>query len=94
MNLQFFKDSLSANKIPSSLSVYLQALWQDAAGNWEEAHQLIQDMEDQKAAWIHAYLHRKEGDTVNADYWYRKAGKLRPSVPVTQEWDDLVKAFL
>lgn len=75
MDLTTFKESIVANKLPAQVSVYLKALWQDANGNWKEAHRLIQDLPDEKAAWIHAYLHRKEGDTGNADYWYRRAGK-------------------
>jgi hypothetical protein len=51
-------------------------------------------VEDKNAAWIHAYLHRKEGDIWNADYWYKRAGKKRPSVSLGQEWEDLVKVFL
>jgi hypothetical protein len=94
MDFSTFKNSLSANEMPSSLSVYLQALWQDANGNWEKAHHLIQDVAGQMAAWIHAYLHRKEGDIGNADYWYQRAGKSRPSVTLDQEWEALVKALL
>jgi hypothetical protein len=94
MDFSTFKNSLSTNEMPSSLSVYLQALWQDATGNWEKAHHLIQDVPDQKAAWIHAYLHRKEGDIWNADYWYQRAGKPRPSVSLDQEWEDLARALL
>ena len=94
MDLIAFKDVLSASEMPSSLPVYLQALWQDANGNWEEAHRLIQDMGDKKAAWIHAYLHRKEGDVSNADYWYHKAGKTSPSVSLHEEWEDIACAIL
>jgi hypothetical protein len=94
MDLSAFKKTISGEEVPSSLSVYLQALWFDGRGNWEQAHQLIQDLEDQKAAWIHAYLHRKEGDVWNADYWYRRAGRTRSSVSLEQEWEDLVSAFL
>ena len=89
-----FKNSLTANEPPASLSIYLAALWQEGKGNWSEAHQLIQDLQDTKAAWIHAYLHRKEGDDWNADYWYRKAEKKRPSVSLAEEWEELVNHFL
>jgi hypothetical protein len=94
MNSETFKRSLHNDQPPSDTSIYLQALWQDAKGNWEEAHKLIQDIETPEAAWIHAYLHRKEGDIANADYWYRRAGKKRPGVPINQEWDDITNAFL
>ncbi len=72
MNLSSFKQSLSENKPPSDASPYLQALWYDAKNNWDKAHVLIQDLPDKNASWIHAYLHRKEGDLSNADYWYAK----------------------
>jgi len=93
MNIEEFKTSLS-NKIPGNLSVYLESLWYDGKGDWEKSHTIIQDIEDKNAAWIHAYLHRKEGDTGNADYWYSRAGKKRPFVSLEQEWEDLVKVFL
>jgi hypothetical protein len=88
-----FKQSTSSNEPPSNLSVHLQALWYDAKDNWEKAHTLIQDAEDKNAAWIHAYLHRKEGDTWNADYWYRRAGKQRPAVDLDTEWEEIVTAL-
>ena len=94
MNLSAFKESLAGKEPPQSTSVYLKALWQDAKGDWDKAHTLIQDVEDKNAAWIHAYLHRKEGDTGNADYWYRRAGKNRPSVSLDKEWEEIVTAFL
>ena len=94
MNLASFKQSIAAHQVPSPASVYLEALWHDAAGDWEKAHTLIQDLPDKSAAWIHAYLHRKEGDTWNADYWYRNAGKKRPAVSLQEEWEQLVTAFL
>jgi Tfp pilus assembly protein PilF len=55
---------------------------------------LIQDVEDENASWIHAYLHRKEGDNGNADYWYRRAGKTRPSVSLDKEWEEIVTALI
>ncbi|MFT2010038.1 hypothetical protein ACMA1I_15295 [Pontibacter sp. 13R65] len=94
MEVSAFKESLSAAQPPAEATVYLQALWFDARGNWEKAHVLIQDLPDKNAAWIHAYLHRKEGDTWNADYWYRRAGKTRPAVSLEQEWEGLVEALL
>jgi hypothetical protein len=94
MNLSAFKESLSAGQPPGHASVYLQALWYDAKDNWNKAHELIQDLPDKKASWIHAYLHRKEGDNRNADYWYGKAGRKRPSVSFNEEWEQLANAFL
>ena len=94
MDLTVLKESLTGNTPPSGASTYLQALWYDAKDNWKEAHELIQDIPDKNAFWIHAYLHRKEGDTWNADYWYTKAGKKRPSVSLQEEWEQLVNALL
>ncbi|MFD2248189.1 hypothetical protein [Pontibacter ruber] len=94
MNLATFKQSLPEAAPPPELSVYLQALWHEAKGNWEKAHVLIQDLPDQTAAWIHAYLHRKEGDTWNADYWYRKAGRKRPQQTLEEEWQSIATALL
>ncbi|MFB9863789.1 hypothetical protein [Rufibacter immobilis] len=94
MDLAAFQKSINKQTLPQEASVYLQALWQEARGQWEKAHELIQDLPDTNAAWIHAYLHRKEGDLWNADYWYRRAGKTRPSVSLQAEWEELVHAFL
>ncbi len=94
MNLPDFKVLLTTELPPAGSSVYLQALWYDAKGNWEKAHELIQDLKDKDASWIHAYLHRKEDDIWNADYWYKKAGKKRPSLSLAEEWDEISAALL
>ena len=94
MNLIDFKNSLAANNPPQGTSVYLEALWYDAKGNWQKAHELIQDLPDKNASWIHAYLHRKEGDSWNADYWYNKAGRKRPAASLKDEWEEIVIALL
>ena len=89
-----FKQSTAADSPPQDASIYLQALWYDARGDWEKAHTLIQDVEDKDAAWIHAYLHRKEGDNGNADYWYRRAGKNRSLMSLENEWEEIVSALI
>jgi hypothetical protein len=94
MIMDNFIKSLDSDHPPSPISIYLQALWYDAKGNWEQAHQLVQDIETAEGSWIHAYLHRKEGDIANAGYWYRRAGKLLPEISLKQEWENIVKAFL
>jgi hypothetical protein len=68
-----FLASLKASKPPEGYSAYLQALWYDAKGDWGKSHELISEISTPDAALIHAYLHRKEGDQWNADYWYRRA---------------------
>ena len=70
------------------------SLWHDAKGNWNKAHELIQDLETKEAARIHAYLHRKEGDRSNASYWYHRANATMPAYSLEQEWGELVKEFL
>ena len=85
MNISSFKESLSKSQPPQHISVYLSALWYDAKGNWNRSHHLIQDVEDVDAAWIHAYLHRKEGDVLNADYWYKRAGKKRAASSLEED---------
>lgn len=90
MDTASFKKSTTANEPPDGASLYLRALWHDAKGNWDMAHNLIQDVEDNDASWIHAYLHRKEGDIGNAGYWYRRAGKQMPDVSLEKEWENIV----
>ena len=68
------------------MNVYQQALQLDSEGDWQEAHELVQDLSTKEAAWVHAYLHRKEGDEFNAGYWYRKAGKITPALSLQEEW--------
>lgn len=94
MNFEQFRESLSQSLPPAELSIYLQSLWYEGKGDWEQSHNIIQDIEDKTAAWIHAYLHRKEGDIWNADYWYSKAGKKRPDVSLEQEWENIVTTLI
>ena len=94
MNFQEFQNSLSNRTPPVELPNYLKALWLDAKNNWGDAHSIIQGTEDKTAAWIHAYLHRKEGDIGNADYWYSRAGKKRPATSLEQEWENIVRELL
>ena len=90
MDIISFKKSISAHTPPDEVSVYLKALWYDAKGQWDMAHSLIQDVEDNNASWVHAYLHRKEGDIANAGYWYRRAGKKMPDITLEKEWEEMV----
>jgi hypothetical protein len=93
MKQEIFINSLSGNTPPESSSAYLRSLWFDAHGDWNKAHEIIQDIDDKEASWVHAYLHRKEGDLENAAYWYALAGKKMPDVSLDLEWRDLVNAF-
>jgi hypothetical protein len=89
-----FKASLNSDYPDSELSVQLKSLWYDGKGNWSQAHSLIDQLSDKSSAWVHAYLHRKEGDIWNADYWYNKAKQTRPEVSLEKEWEQLVLNFL
>jgi hypothetical protein len=94
MDLQAFRDSLSANAPPAGLSRAVEALWYEAKGEWGKAHELIQAEDDATGAWVHAYLHRKEGDASNAAYWYRRAGEPMSHVPLEVEWEQIVERLL
>ena len=80
--------------LPPDADPLIRALWDDATGNWTGAHELVQDIESADAAWIHAYLHRKEGDLSNAQYWYRRAGKPAATGPLPDEWRAIARALL
>ncbi len=75
MTLTEFEASVATGTPPVALPPVLLALWHDARGDWEAAHEVAQDVPDPDGAWVHAYLHRKEGDAGNAAYWYRRASK-------------------
>ncbi len=94
MNLNAYKDSLRKDQPPTDLSQVLTGLWYDAKDNWEKAHDLIDGCEEAGGSWAHAYLHRKEGDLWNADYWYRRAGKDRPQYGLDEEWEVIVSFLL
>lgn len=89
-----FKESLNASEPPEGLSPQLMSLWYDGKGDWHQAHAQVDHLNDQPSAWVHAYLHRKEGDIFNADYWYNRAKKVRPKVSLADEWESLVVALL
>ena len=72
----------------------LAALWWQAQGDWARAHEAAQADEGAEAAWVHALLHREEGDLGNADYWYRRAGKRRPDGALSDEWAAIAAALL
>ena len=94
MTLDEFKASLEGDAPPAGLSKALQALWAEAHGDWDAAHKLAQAGNDENGAWVHAYLHRVEGDLSNAGYWYRRANKPVSSVPLPEEWDEIAATLL
>jgi hypothetical protein len=93
MTVDEFKATLSADR-PPAVSDALRALWHDGRGDWDTAHTIAQDIPDPTGAWIHAYLHRKEGDAGNAAYWYRRAGQPIAIDALDAEWIRIVKALL
>jgi hypothetical protein len=94
MTLAELKATLSSAAPPAALSPALAALWQDAKGDWDAAHRIAQDIKSEDGAWIHAYLHRKEGDASNAAYWYGHAGKPVALTSLEAEWDQIATALL
>ena len=94
MTLIEFKSSLHAKEGPNDVGPLLLALWNDAKGNWSEAHTIVQEIDHPDGAWIHAYLHRKEGDDANAKFWYDMAGKKFTTKPLPEEWEEIVSHFL
>jgi hypothetical protein len=94
MTVDEFRSTLSATAPPSGTSALLNALWHDAKGDWEAAHDIAQDVHSADGSWVHAYLHRKEGDLGNASYWYHRAGKSMPAASLQEEWNALVREFL
>ncbi|MBN7801558.1 hypothetical protein J0A67_11845 [Algoriphagus aestuariicola] len=87
-------DFLSTDSSVWKDSPTLLALWFDGHGDWTSAHAQVDHLQGKAAARIHAYLHRKEGDQWNADYWYSKSGDKRPQLSLDEEWEVLVERFL
>jgi len=94
MTLVELRASLSQPKPPAALSQLLAALWWEARGDGNQAHEITQAEESPDAAWVHAYLHRKEGDTSNAAYWYNRAHQPRCTLPLDEEWTQIASALL
>jgi len=94
MNLKAFRASLNDPDPPSGLTALQQALWHAARGEWDLAHRLAQDDGSAEGAWVHAYLHRVEGDEGNAGYWYRRAGKPHCHDSLEAEWTAIAEALL
>ena len=78
---------------PPTSPPLVRALWLDAMGEWARAHTVAQDIHSDDGSWVHAYLHRKEGDLDNADYWYRKAGRPAERGPLDEEWRTIAIAL-
>jgi len=94
VSIDEFKASLAAKTPPKALGAAERALWWDAKGDWDKAHNSAQEDEGEAAAWVHAYLHRKEGDLSNARYWYRRAGKPAAAQTLAAEWEAILRGLL
>lgn len=94
MTIDAFRSSIANAHPPDGLNPLLLALWYDARNDWDQSHSIVQDIETKDAAWIHAYLHRKEGDNSNAAYWYHRAGKPVYRAALKDEWAELLNYFI
>ena len=93
MTLGDFKATLGT-ATPPPVAPALLALWHDARGDWDAAHRVAQDVDDATGAWVHGYLHRKEGDAGNAAYWYRRAARPVATQDLQTEWEQIASALL
>ena len=94
MTIEELRSTLAKPKPPAGLAPALAALWWAAKGDWDKAHGIVMKEDSRDAAWVHAYLHRVEGDLDNAGYWYRKARRPAASEPLPAEWDAIAAALI
>jgi hypothetical protein len=94
ISFEDFRASLDQAARPAGVSPALAAMWHEAKGDWDGAHRLAQSQDNAESAWVHAYLHRVEGDLGNAGYWYRRAGKPASQQPLADEWAAIVTDLL
>jgi hypothetical protein len=94
VTLDAFRSSLTARHPPAGLGKPLEALWHAGRGEWERAHRIAMSAKSRDAAWVHAYLHRQEGDLDNARYWYRQAKQREFTGPLEDEWESIAGALL
>ena len=94
MDFTAYRASLAQDQPPPGLGLALEALWWEAKGDWDKAHECAQAKEDEAGCWVHAYLHRREGDADNAGYWYRRAGKPVAAGALEAEWASIAGALL
>ncbi len=94
MNVAAFIASLDGAAPAPDLNAPLAGLWWAAKGDWDQAHKIVQDENSRDAAWVHAYLHRLEGDLGNAGYWYRRAGQSAAKDSLEAEWERIAATLL
>ncbi len=94
MKIAEFRESVKNPVLPAGLTAALEALWWDAKGDWSKAHESAQRDEGPDGFWVHAYLHRKENDLSNAQYWYRRADRAAGYGDLDREWESIVRSLL
>jgi hypothetical protein len=94
VTLEEFSASLAAAAAPAGLGAPLQALWWAGKDDWDKAHTIAMEASGTDAAWVHAYLHRVEGDTGNAHYWYRQARREPATGALRNEWETIAAELL
>jgi hypothetical protein len=94
MTTEDFRNSLAGAHPPPGLDPPLTALWYAGKGYWGKAHAIAQDIPTREGSWVHAWLHRQEGDQGNAHYWYNRAGRKMPQLQLEEEWTEIVRAML
>ncbi|WP_455169515.1 hypothetical protein [Aegicerativicinus sediminis] len=92
--IEDFQNTLGNENPPESWSLQLKCLWYDANNEWQKAHDIAQNMDNMIGSWLHAYLHRVEGDQWNADYWYRKANRKSPKNSLDEEFENILNYIL
>jgi hypothetical protein len=94
MTYEEFLTMREVGEIPDDIPLLLQSLLLDAAGDWDNAHRIAQNEFTREGSWVHAYLHREEGDLGNASYWYSNAGRKMPDVSLEEEWEEIARALI
>ncbi|WP_209399958.1 hypothetical protein [Pseudozobellia sp. WGM2] len=93
-NYQEFELTLENTRPPAEWPEALKALWFAGNNKWEESHNIAQDLHSDLGSWIHAYLHREEGDRFNAGYWYRMAGRSFCNLSLDEEHREITEFAL
>ncbi len=94
MNFEAFVASVGSDHPPEGMAAPLKALWFAKKGDWHKAHALAQEAGSGEGDWVHAHLHRVEGDEGNAAYWYRRCGREKPACSLEKEWEAIARALL
>ena len=94
MTLPEFRATLTQSLPPNGLSIPLQGLWYAAKGDWQKAHKTVQDDLSPESAWVHAHLHKQEGDRSNAMYWYAKSPRNTLDLSIPDEWAEIAGTLL